>query len=496
MRSLSLTGLAGAPDSAPAVSTEADGLLSYGELAGLVRAATPLFDEPGSGKKLVLLRLTRDLAGLTAYLAGLELGHCLLLVEDAPAETVEGLIAAYRPDLVLGHAPESGYRTGTASLAGRAVPVGVRDDVRGLAPVHPETGLLLRTSGSLGTPKVVRLSYRAIAANATAIGAALRLTPADRGVTALPVDYSFGLSMVNSHLAVGASVELSARRPTAHAFWRRIAAAGVTEFGLVPTGYRLLRTQRWRAADHAHLRLLYQAGGALDPDTIRYFAGELAGIGAGFAVMYGQTEATARIACLDPSLTVAACGSVGKAIPGGRLWTEDPEEPGRAMPEGAVGEVVYEGPNVMQGYATGRADLADGDRCGGVLRTGDLGVLRDGLLYLHGRRDRTVKVLGRRISLDEVERAFAVPGIDVAVLQGAGADAVDVCHASVKCYANACDLLRERRRDVAAALCIPAAAMRLVCLENIPRTGSGKVDYARLATRVTGEQSGTSELTI
>ena len=340
-------------------------------------------------------------------------------------------------------------------------------------PPHPETALLMRTSGSLGSPKVVRLGHRAVAANAIAIGQALGLTPGDRGATTLPVDYSFGLSMVNSHLAAGASLLLSERSPTSASFWPRAAAAGVTEFGGVPATYRLLRAQRWQAGRHSHVRLLYQAGGALDDETIRYFGTQLA-----FMTMYGQTEATARIACLDPGRTLSAIGSVGGAIPGGRLWIEDPERPGAPMPDGTTGEVVYAGPNVMLGYATSRADLARGDDRGGVLRTGDLGVLRDGLLYLRGRRDRDVKILGRRINLDEFESSLSAEDTELAAVAGAVRDTVTVF------YTGAHEPIDDRRRTASSRLGLPTSAIELVGIDVLPRGRGGKVDYAALRERL------------
>jgi len=478
VRGLALAELAGAPAHALAVVTDDGDRLDYGDLRRLVGQGRELI---GGAGPVLLCRLRRDLPGLVAYLAALELGGCVLLAENTAPETIAGLVRAYRPDLVVDTTgeppPLDGHRVRHADLAGGRVTLMAPEAPDAGPPPHPETGLLMRTSGSLGSPKLVRLGYRAVAANAIAIGQALGLTAEDRGATTLPVDYSFGLSMVNSHLAAGASLLLSERSPTSASFWPRAAAAGVTEFGGVPATYRLLRAQRWQAGRHPHLRLLYQAGGALDEETIRYFGTELANAGAEFIVMYGQTEATARIACLDPARTLSAIGSVGRAIPGGRLWIEDPERPGEPLPDGMTGEVVYAGPNVMQGYATSRADLARGDDCGGVLRTGDLGVLRDGLLYLRGRRDRDVKILGRRINLDEFETSLSAGDTELAAVAGAARDTVTVF------YTGAYDPIDGRRRTASARLGLPTSAIALVGIDVLPRNRGGKVDYAALRRR-------------
>src|SRR5689334_11649122 len=218
-------------------------------------------------------------------------------------------------------------------------------------------------------------------------------------------------------------------------------------------------------------------GGALDEETIRYFGTQLANAGAQFMVMYGQTEATARIACLDPARTLSAIGSVGRAIPGGRLWIEDPDRPGEPVPDGVTGEVVYAGPHVMQGYATSRADLARGDDCGGVLCTGDLGLLRDGLLYLRGRKDRDVKILGRRINLDEFESSLSAGDTELAAVAGTARDTVTVF------YTGAYDPIDGRRRTASARLGLPTSAIALVGIDVLPRNRGGKVDYAALRRR-------------
>ena len=140
------------------------------------------------------------------------------------------------------------------------------------------------------------------------------------------------------------------------------------------------------------LRTLTQAGGRLDPALVRHFHGVAAARGGRLFVMYGQTEATARISVLSPDELPAHAGSVGRALPGGALAI-DPD-----------GEVIYRGPNVMMGYAEDRADLARGDELGGVLRTGDLGRLdADGRLWITGRVKRIAKVFGLRVNLDELE---------------------------------------------------------------------------------------------
>jgi acyl-coenzyme A synthetase/AMP-(fatty) acid ligase len=341
-----------------------------------------------------------------------------------------------------------------------------------LAPaVHPELGMLIRTSGSLGPPKMVRLSYRNLHANAIAIAAALALDGGDRAVTSLPLDFSFGLSMVNSAFAAAGSVALSTWSASSELFWRYSDHAGGTCVGAVPATLRFLRDRGWDPSAHSRLRLLLHAGGALGMDAIDYFSARMAAHGGEFVSMYGQTEATARIACLRGPLAAAHSGSAGVAVPGTRVTVRG--RTGAEVAEGEIGEIVVDGPGVMMGYATGRTDLAHGDQQGGTLRTGDLGYLRDGLLYVTGRKDRQVKIFGHRINLDQVETALSRRGIPAAV-EAAGADRIVVIAENQAGTVNPC-------RELARQMGLPATSVCLLPVPSIPRTRNGKVDRRAVA---------------
>jgi acyl-CoA synthetase (AMP-forming)/AMP-acid ligase II len=469
----------------PALLIEGGDALTHADLAVLVDRLADRLDRPATS--VVLCRMARDLPTVVGYLAALAAGHCVLPVERASDATLADLVTAYQPEIILG-ATADGFRTGhhPVGTADLLVATGAKQG----PPVHPGTGLLLRTSGSLGRPKTVRLSYANVAANAASIASALRLSAGDRAPTTLPLDYSFGLSILHSHLIAGASLALTRRSPTSARFGPWSAAAGCTALYAVPTTYQLLAARRWQAADHPHLRSLYQAGGAMRPEHIRYFAGQMATTGGSLTVMYGQTEATARMTVLDPVLVQRHLGSVGRAIPGGELWVEREGEPGIPAPDGEIGEVRYRGPNVMLGYATDRADLANDDECRGVLATGDLGRVQDGLLYLTGRRDRVVKLLGRRINLADVETAFGGIARDVAALftsDGADGGRVVVCLAG---DIAAEEPLASRRQSVAAELGLPVPMITVIRVPELPTTGSGKVDYAALRAMVSAEAGG------
>ncbi len=340
----------------------------------------------GEGRRLVLVEAENTLEPLVTYLAALAAGHVALL---SPAGSSQDVLERYDPDVV--------------HRAGAPEPDRRRDGSGHL--LHPELALLLSTSGSTGSPKLVRLSRRNIASNAVSIAEYLGLTPADRAITTLPFSYCYGLSVINSHLIAGAGIRLTSRSVIEPEFWRQFEEAGCTSFAGVPYTFDLLDNAGFAERDLPALRYITQAGGRLEPERVREYARLGRRRGFDFVVMYGQTEATARMAYLPPHLAEERAGMIGVAIPGGELRLENAGEDG-------VGELVYRGPNVMMGYAEAPEDLAAASTLA-ELRTGDLARRHeDGLFEVVGRVSRFVKVFGLRVDLDRVQRLLAGEGID------------------------------------------------------------------------------------
>jgi long-chain acyl-CoA synthetase len=279
----------------------------------------------------------------------------------------------------------------------------VRCPVEGTA-VHPELSLLLPTSGSTGSPKLVRHSYGNLASSARNVARFFGLGPDDRPVAGLPLYFTMGLSVVTSHLHVGATVLLTRATVTEANFWSFVKEQRASSFTGVPYSFEMLHRLRFTRMDLPDLRVLSQGGGKLREPVFRAFAEHARESGRRFFATYGQTEGTARMAYLDPAHACERIGSIGQAIPEGRFSLIDEagaEQTGRE----ATGELVYAGPNVTLGYAFERADLLKGDERGGVLPTGDLARRdADGFYYIVGRKSRFLKLYGLRISLDEIEQ--------------------------------------------------------------------------------------------
>jgi long-chain acyl-CoA synthetase len=483
---LDLTRLGGASACSPAVLDPAGGGgLAYGELRRLVDRWRHRLGR--SGKALVAVASPRSRSGLIGYLGALGAGHAVVLVEDGGEGLWRWLIEAYRPDLIVAdpggaaarHAGRHGYRLDEGD--GGVVPVWSRPPELGrdTRPIHPDLAMLIRTSGSLGRPKTVRLSFANLRANATAIAQALRIRPAARAMTSLPMDFSFGLSIVNSHLAAGASIALTTAPPSSAEFWWNLDQVRGTSVGAVPTTYRVLRSRRWDPRNHPSLHQLLHAGGALEETALLHFADLMARAGGELITMYGLTEATARVAYLPPQLLPEHPGSAGIPIPGGHIQIQRPD--GTPAADGDTGEVVYKGPNVMMGYATSRADLSDGDAQHGLLHTGDLGHLDNGFLYLTGRADRQIKIFGRRIAPEQIELSLAADGITAAATPN-GQD-----HLLIAIQGDGHNL-PAHRQTIAEQLGLPPAALVVVELDELPRTSNGKIDYAGLRRRLRADR--------
>jgi acyl-CoA synthetase (AMP-forming)/AMP-acid ligase II len=464
------------PD-APALYDDARGdWLSYGELIGQYRGLEPAF---GSGdRKLVFFFVRNSIAALTGILAAFEAGHVVALLNPAlTSDATATLVDAYRPDLIFAD-PACEALSGTSALLAsmkEASVVGLRclrvDEGRG-ANLHPELCLLLSTSGTTGSPKFVRLSAENVRSNALAIAKVLGLTFRDRAFAHLPIHYSFGFSVVSSHLAAGASLVLTNDSLAAESAWRLFRQLQCTSLSGVPSHYEVLRRLDIDKLNIPSLECLTQAGGRLPPDVVRRFAEKMSARGGRFFVMYGQTEASPRMTTRLVDDKADMDKSVGPALPGTRLEIQD--DSGAVLPADTVGNVVYHGPNVMMGYASCREDLDRGPELQDGLRTGDMGFLDSaGNLTLVGRVARFAKVHGLRISLDDVERLAGWQG-PVAAVDGGDNRVIVVLE-----NAHEQEVVTVRSR-LSQSLSLHASAIVVRATSALPTKANGKIDYGKI----------------
>ncbi|MCW2833887.1 MAG: AMP-dependent synthetase and ligase [Nocardioides sp.] len=413
--------------------------LTYAGLAAAIRHEADRLTLLGP-RRVRVLEMRNDIDSVVALLGSLTAGHPVVVVEAGNPTRSADIEAAYA----------------------------------GASDLHPDLGLLLSTSASTGSPKLVRLSHDNIWANAQSIADYLGLTAEDRAVMSLPLHYCYGLSVLTSHLVVGATVVLTDASVADDRFWSLARSAGATSFAGVPYTFELLECRGFTGAELPTLRYLTQAGGRMDPARVRRFAALGRERAFDLFVMYGQTEATARMAYLPPHLAHDRPEAIGIPVPGGDFRLA----PVPGAPDGA-GELVYTGPNVMMGYAHTAADLARGPETT-TLHTGDLArQADDGLWEICGRLDRHAKVLGLRLDLARLEARMPV------------ATAVVVDADAVHAFVTASRMTERVRRELSALSGLPGHLVRVHEIETLPTNSRGKTDYALLAAHASASATAT-----
>lgn len=342
----------------------------------------------------------------------------------------------------------------------------LKDTYEGDYPYNPELGLLLSTSGSTGDRKLVRLSYTNIQSNCDSIVEYLGLTKEERPITTLPMEYTYGLSVIHSHVAVGATIILTNRTLFQKEFWEMVEKYKVTSMAGVPYTYEMFERLRLREMDLPHLKTMTQAGGHLHEELHKKYGEWAAETGRRLFVMYGQTEATARMSYIPPEKCIEKIGSIGIPIPGGSF----------AIAED--GELIYFGANVSMGYAVNRDDMALGDVNGGCLKTGDMARMdEEGYFYITGRKKRFVKLQGKRFSLDQVQEILQEAfECDEIICTGNDDDGIKV-NTSSREVADREDEIIQLFMD---KWQVRARLVTVNYLDEIPRNSSGKVLYSKL----------------
>lgn len=456
------------PD-ALAVVDETGRTLTYRQL----RALSGDLTVPVGGRCLCFCLCANTVGSLCGYLGMMERGAVPLLLDGSiRRELLDGLLDTYHPAFLWLPADRAGEFPGFEEAARREGYVLLRTGLPPY-PLHGDLALLLTTSGSTGSPKLVRQSRRNIESNARSIAEYLGLDATERPITTLPMSYTYGLSILHSHLLAGATLLLTAKGLPQREFWEFFAAQKATSFGGVPYTYEMLRRLRFTQMDLPSLRSMTQAGGKLPVGLHRLFGEWAASKGVRFFIMYGQAEATARMGYLPPALCLEKCGGMGVAIPGGTFGLRDADG-GEITQAETVGELVYWGDNVTLGYAEQGADLALGDERRGRLDTGDMARRdADGCYYIVGRKKRFVKLFGNRVNLDECEQLLKrrFDGIDCAC---AGRDD------RMEIFLENAALAGEARRFLAETTGLHFSAFAVRIIGEIPKNEAGKTLYTAL----------------
>ena len=455
--------------------------LSYGEIVALSEKIKEAVKE----RSLFFILTENNVGGVAWVMATILSGNVpLILNAHTEGTLLKTLLETYQPEFICAPVslasgePKSpllsyqGYHLHGDILScfdANKVPASLGGTERGLNPLLSH---LLPTSGSTGSPKLVRHKYENIEAAALNISTLFRLTENDRPLMVLPLYYTMGLSMVFSHFKVGATVLITDRKMTDPVFWKFLKEEKATSFTGVPFSYEVLDKMRFFRMNLPDLTLLTQGGGKMPEELNRKFVDYCLANGKRWIATYGQSEGTARMAWLPEEFALSKMGSIGIAVPNGHLSLRDTD--GKIITESpATGEMCYEGKNVTMGYALKREDLALGDERNGFLPTGDIAYRdEDGFYFIKGRMARFLKLFGNRVGLDESEHILKA-------------------HVTCDCACTGTDekmivyLTDESQKDAALsalieAIKVPATAIEIRHIDALPKNEAGKTLYAKL----------------
>lgn len=339
------------------------------------------------------------------------------------------------------------------------------------APImNEDLAIMLTTSGSTGSPKFVRQTYKNIESNTDSIVKYLNIVPTDRAITTLPMSYTYGLSIIQSHLMAGAKIILTELTFFDRGFWNFFKDMEATTFGAVPYTYQMLDRLHFLKMDLPSIRYITQAGGRLGEELHYKFGKSLREKGKALVVMYGATEATARMSYVPAEKTVEKAGSIGIAIPGGCFELIDVDGSIITVPN-KIGELVYYGDNVTLGYAVCREDLAKEDENKRRLETGDMAKRDiDGYYYVVGRKKRFLKIFGNRVNLVEIEDLLSKAGYEAACV---GEDDNMRIYTTSNETESLVSYISEKTG-------LNRKAFEAIHIDSIPHNDSGKVLYSEL----------------
>ena len=418
---------------------------------------------------LIFILCNNDLETIAMYLACLRNKTiCLLIEENLNLEYLKKLIKIYKPEYIF-----SDYKKKINNFKiifkYRNKTLFKNKEIK-KKEYNSKLSVLLTTSGSTGTPKLAKLSYDNLNFNAISISKYSNISSKDVMVTTLNPAYSFGLSMINSHLLKGAKIILNKYSIISKNFFEKLSEFKVSTVGGVPFMYEIF--DRLKIFEKKNfINKLLQAGGSLNIDLQKKFANICNKKKIRFFIMYGQTEASPRISYLPPEKFSKKIGSIGIPIPQGKIEIVDENGDLLTKPY-KVGEMVYYGKNVFLGYAQNIKDLKKKDNNFGKLNTGDFAYRdQESFFYIVGRKKRIVKLFGKRINLDEIEKIINKSNIINACISRKEKLIVFICNKKISSVVT--KILNKN-------LNLNKIAFEIKHISKLPKLNNGKINYMRL----------------
>ena len=416
-------------------------------------------------KSLILFCGGNDAVSISQYLSFLLCGQAILFFDNnADKEKIEYLIKKFKPDFIF-LKNNIKLKKNYSILFQNEFYNFLKSNKKNFSPINKKLAILLSTSGSLKNSKFVKLSYENIFSNCASISKYLKLNLSDKGISTLPLHYSYGLSVLHTHIFYDRPFFCNNYSIIQKKFWEMIKDFKITNLSFVPYNYEILKKIGIENFDFPSIKFLTVAGGKLSKELTLNICKILKKKKINFFSMYGQTEASPRISFIELKKLLKKPTSCGKSIPGGEIKIEKEKN-------SYFGEIIYYGRNIFKGYATNRSScekLSNYKK----LNTGDIGYKdKEGDLFILGRKKRNIKIFGVRVNLDSLEDLFKNEKLNV------------ICHNkndqlyifySKKNIDNE-KMLKILRKNIN----LKENDIKMIYLKKFPRLVNNKIDYKAL----------------
>lgn len=423
-------------------------------------------------KTFILLISENTIGSILFYISSMINNHVIIFIDSkSKLKDIRSIEKTYRPAYIV--APDNWIKKNNKKkykiCLGLFETTMVKTKYRDIK-INKNLAMLLPTSGSLGSKKYVRISKKNIESNTIAIIKYLKINSQDKAITNMPFNYSYMLSILNTHLYSGASLYVTQNSMLQKSFWDFFKANKITSINGVPYIYEILLKLGLKNVYHSKLKYFTQAGGKLEIKLIKKIFSFTNKKMIKFFTMYGQTEASPRMTYLLHK-SKKKLGSIGKTLDKSKIWLVDENEK-KINQQNVSGELVFKGEGVSMGYANNYKDLNKGDENKKILKTGDLAYYdKDNFFYITGRKKRITKIFGNRFNLDEIEKKMSQKGYKIACKEVNNFFVVFFENKTyVKTVIDQLSNITNQNK----------IAFKSCWIKNFPRTASGKINYAEL----------------
>jgi len=448
--------------------------ISYKNLSEIAHLYRPHI----SPRSLIFIIANSSIKTIGLYVQALRSSAVVLLLDKSiSSDYLQLLIDRFDPNIIAGEINQEHNLTGVLS-SDSSDEFSLLTRHKNDLGIHKDIAILLTTSGSTSSPKLVKITYENLLYNTKSICSYLEIKPTDRHITTLPMNYTYGLSCINTHLLSGATVMLNEDSVVTRDFWSKVNTLKPTTMSGVPFTYEvIIKAKLLSTLGESSIIKLTQAGGRLSNKNKELLIRMCDKFSKLFYVMYGQTEATARISYVPPHAIKTKLESIGVPIPYGSLYIKSENGDLTAKPN-INGEIVYKGPNIFTGYASKLDDLQQLENIE-FLETGDIGYSdSDGYFYITSRKSNFAKISGKRISLTDIDKIVEQEGFQCVTISDNKKITINI---EMK---NLTSTSHQSLNSIKALVCNRASLhpshVSIRVINEIPRLTNGKINKKEL----------------